>query len=618
MDLPRQMKRGIVLIVDISLCWTASWVAFYLRLGDFVAADQLVTPSLISVAIAVPVFLVSGLYRIIFRYSGWPAVKSIALAMVVYASIYAPIIMIYTVEGVPRTVGMLQPLALFLAVTASRLVASAWLGGRYLLRLNYPTVSRALVFGAGAAGREVERVLRGSSEIVVVAFIDDDESLASRVLNGKIIYPSDLLDQVIRRERVTHVFLAVPSMAKARRYQILESLSRHRLVVRTLPSLVDLAGGHISLSDIRGPEVGDLLGREPVAPNPLLLEGTIKGKKVMVTGAGGSIGRELCNQIIRLQPSTLILVESSEYALYAVSEELERSTFNSCRPNVVPILSSVQDRVSIGFIFSDWEPDTVYHAAAYKHVPLVESNAVEAVKNNVFGTLNLAQLAIKNCVKNFVLVSTDKAVRPTNVMGATKRLAEMILQALNQECGRDIRLSMVRFGNVLASSGSVIPKFQSQIDNGGPLTLTHPDVTRYFMTVQEAAELVLQAGTLARGGEVFLLDMGYPVKIMDLALRMITLSGLSIRTDDHPAGDIEIQVTGLRPGEKLFEELLIGNRPQATAHPKIMQGDEEFLPWSDLLVKLDELGQYCQADDIHRVLVALGQLVDGYESAGSA
>ena len=603
-------------MVDVSLCWTACWIAFYLRLGDFVPADRLVVPSLISMTVALPIFLTSGLYRVIFRYSGWPAIKAIAIAVIVYAFIYAPIIMIYSIEGIPRTVGILQPLVLFLGVTISRLVASFWLGGRYLSRLNQTgmTRARALIFGAGSAGRELERALRGDQEISVVGFVDDDKLLVSRILNGKKVFSSDLLDQIIQRDRITHVFLAIPSVSKTRRYQILESLSRHKVVVRTLPSLVDIAGGRISLSDIQGPEVGDLLGREPVTPDPVLLEGTIKGKTVLVTGAGGSIGRELCNQISRLQPSTLILVESSEYALYRVHDELERLATNLLpQPNVVPVLCSVQDRNQLGFVFSNWRPDTVYHAAAFKHVPLVESNAVEAVKNNVIGTLNAAHLAIENRVRNFVLVSTDKAVRPTNIMGATKRLAEMILQALNEEYGRDILLSIVRFGNVLASSGSVIPKFQSQIEAGGPLTVTHRDVTRYFMTVQEAAELVLQAGTLSRGGDVFLLDMGAPVKIMDLAQRMITLSGLSVRTDDHQAGDIEIRVTGLRPGEKLFEELLIGNRPQTTAHPRIMRGDEAFLSWSELSGKLEELDQHCKTNDVERVLDTLGQLVDGFE-----
>lgn len=612
LDLPREIKRGIVLIVDVSICWTASWVAFYLRLGELGSPDPIFFSSVISVAIAVPVFLVSGLYRIVFRYTGWPAIKAIAIAVVVYASIYGPIIMIYTVEGVPRTVGVLQPLFLFFGVTLSRLVASLWLGGRYLDRLKRSRVSRALIFGAGSAGRELEMVLRDDWEISVVCFVDDDISLTNRVLNGKKIFSSDLLGQIIQKERVTHVFLAIPSASRTRRYRILESLSRHQVVVRTLPSLLDIAGGRISLSDIQGPEIGDLLGREPVIPDPVLLEGTIKNKTVMVTGAGGSIGGELCSQIVRLKPTTLVLVESSEYALYKVYDELEKLSANFPQSNVVPLLCSVQDRNQLGFVFSTWKPDTVYHAAAFKHVPLAECNAVEAVKNNVIGTLNTVQLAINFQVSNFVLVSTDKAVRPANVMGATKRLAEMILQALNQEHGQDIRLSMVRFGNVLASSGSVIPKFQSQIETGGPVTVTHPNVTRYFMTIREAAELVLQAGTLSRGGDVFLLDMGVPIKIMDLARRMITLSGLSVRTDDRPSGDIEIRVTGLRPGEKLFEELLIGDRPQATAHPRIMRGDEIFMPWPQLSGILDQLYQHCMANDVERVLTVLRRLVDGF------
>ncbi|GAB3193226.1 hypothetical protein GCM10027292_34730 [Hydrogenophaga aquatica] len=406
----------------------------------------------------------------------------------------------------------------------------------------------------------------------------------------------------------------MPSIGRKRRNEILSQITSARATVRTLPSLSDLAQGRVSVSDLQELDIDDLLGREPVAPNHILLARNILGKVVMVTGAGGSIGSELCRQILSVGPSTLLLIEQSEFALYGIHQELEEKLAGGA-VKLVPLLASVQDVDRMHEIMSTWRPETVYHAAAYKHVPLVEHNPAEGVKNNVLGTLNTARAAMENGVTDFVLISTDKAVRPTNIMGASKRLAEMVLQALAaNEPGT--KFTMVRFGNVLGSSGSVVPRFRQQIRDGGPITLTHPEITRYFMTIPEAAQLVIQAGAMAKGGDVFVLDMGESVRIMDLARRMVELSGLTVRDEDHPDGDIEIEITGLRPGEKLYEELLIGDNPKPTNHSRIMKAHEELLPWAELEPRLQALDMALNVNDIGVIRQMLQQLVAGYVPNG--
>jgi FlaA1/EpsC-like NDP-sugar epimerase len=616
LSLPRWLRRGILVLVDVQLCFLATWSAFYLRIDDWVTFDRLTEPAVLSVVIALPIFFLTGLYRIILRYSTWPAFRAVLNALVIYTAFYLPIVMIITLEDVPRTVGILQPLILFFFVIASRLLAGLWLSGSYLSRLNRLKLPRAVIYGGGGAGQQLATALSHEREMRVVAFIDDDPRLANRVINGIKIYPPDVLDEMIRKLGFTHIFLAMPSISRLRRAQIVNLLSHRQLVVRSLPSFADIVGGRITVSDIRELEIIDLLGREPVESNPRLLQTTINGKTVLVTGAGGSIGSELCRQIISFNPKVLLMVEFSEYALYQIHAELDGYSFYSeseSAPQIVPILCSVQDKVTLRQIFISWKPDTVYHAAAFKHVPLVECNILEAFKNNVFGTLNIALLAVEMNVSNMILISTDKAVRPTNVMGATKRVAEMILQALSQKKQCKTRLSMVRFGNVLGSSGSVIPKFQEQIRMGGPVTVTHPEVTRYFMTIPEAAELVLQAASLAKGGEVFLLDMGSPVKILDLARRMISLSGLSERSLDNPEGDIEVRFIGLRPGEKMYEELLIGENAEKTIHSRIMQANESLLSWSVLNTFIARSMKFVEASDVNGLLEILDALVDGFE-----
>lgn len=611
LSMPRAAKRLIVLTVDASLCVLTVWLAFYLRLGEFVAlSGPALWAALASAAIALPIFIVFGLYRAIFRYAGWPALMTVSKAIAIYALIFSAIFTAMGVPGVPRTVGLIQPMLLLLTVGASRALARFWLGGLYQSQLKLAALPKVLIYGAGSSGRQLAAAMANSLEMRVVGFLDDDERLHGHVLNGLRIYRPDDLAALVESLSISDVLLALPSGNRQRRNEILASMRAAKVSVRTLPSVTELAQGKVSTSDLRPLDIDDLLGRDPVAPNHILLGRNVSGKVVLVTGAGGSIGAELCRQVLKLQPSVLLLIEQSEFALYSIHRELEGKLGESST-KLLPLLASVRDQERMREIMSAWRPETVYHAAAYKHVPLVEHNPGEGLRNNVFGTLAAAQAAAASGVADFVLISTDKAVRPTNVMGASKRLAEMVLQALAAN-GATTRFSIVRFGNVLGSSGSVVPLFRQQIRDGGPITLTHPEITRYFMTIPEAAQLVIQAGAMGRGGDVFVLDMGEPVRIIDLARRMIELAGLSVRDDDHPDGDIAIEVTGLRPGEKLYEELLIGDDPQATSHPRIMKAREEYLPWPLLEQKLGKLQSALDANDVALLRQLLQHLVSGY------
>ncbi len=609
--LPRAAKRFVALSVDLGLCVLTVWLAFYLRLGEFVVLSGTALWAVsASVGIALPIFIVSGLYRAIFRYSGWPALLAVARTVGIYGLLYASIFTAIGVAGVPRTVGIIQPILLLLFVGASRALARVWLGDQYLNILKHASRPKVLIYGAGSTGRQLVAAMANSHEMQVVGFLDDDDRLHGHVLNGQPIYnPADLVN-LAPTLTISDVLLAMPSLSRKRRNEILAQIRTSRVAVRTLPSVTDLAQGKVSISDLRELDIDDLLGREPVMPNHILLAMNVRSKVVMVTGAGGSIGSELCRQILAVGPSKLLLIEQSEFALYGIHQELEEKL--SGRSIVlVPLLASVQDGERMREIMSTWLPDTVYHAAAYKHVPLVEHNPAEGIKNNVLGTLRTAQAAVENGVSDFVLISTDKAVRPTNIMGASKRLAEMVLQAL-AATNPGTKFSMVRFGNVLGSSGSVVPKFRQQIRDGGPITLTHPEITRYFMTIPEASQLVIQAGALAKGGDVFVLDMGQSVKINDLALRMIELSGLTVKDAQNPGGDIEIEITGLRPGEKLYEELLIGDDPKPTSHSRIMKAHEEFIPWAELENKVKTLEMALDVNDVGVIRLMLQQLVTGY------
>jgi FlaA1/EpsC-like NDP-sugar epimerase len=627
--LPRSVKRAIVVLADISLCILSVWLSFYLRLGEFLPlSGSFFSPvwlvASVSVVLAIPIFVTSGLYRAIFRYSGWPAMMAMVRAMLLYGVLFSGLFTFYGVQGVPRTVGLIQPLLMLVLVGASRAVARVWLGGLYQNQIKKASLPQVLIYGAGNAGRQLASAMANSYDLRVVGFLDDDDRLHGHVLNGLPIHnPADLTEILVDLP-VTDVLLALPSVSRQRRNDILSALLTYKLAVRTLPGLSDIAMGKVTLSDVRELDIDDLLGREPVKPNGLLLNRNIQGKTVLVTGAGGSIGSELCRQILKTSPKRLLLVEMSEFALYQIHQEIQailESAANDLSKDieVVPLLASVCDEVRMNEIMDTWKPNTIYHAAAYKHVPLVEHNPSEGVRNNVWGTRVCAEAAVRNGVQNFVLISTDKAVRPTNIMGATKRLAEMVLQALselNVASTSRTCFSMVRFGNVLGSSGSVVPLFREQIKNGGPITLTHADITRYFMTIPEAAQLVIQAGAMGAGGDVFVLDMGEPVRIYDLASRIVVLSGLTLKTQAKPEGDIEIAVTGLRPGEKLYEELLIGDNPTPTQHARIMKAHEEFLPWSNLQEKLDALSIAMSVNDVPVIRGLLQQLVKGYEPSG--
>ena len=639
--MPRLAKRGVVLGIDAGLCVLTVWLAFYLRFGEFLplTGTALWTPStavFASLFFGIPIFIVSGLYRAIFRYNGLPALMAVSKAMFIYGLLYALVFTFIGLQGVPRTIGLIQPVLLFFFVGMSRMFARFWLGGLYLDILSKTKLPQVLIYGAGTAGRQLALAMANSSDMRVIGFLDDDTRLHGSLLNELPIYnPLQLADLTSSRS-ITDVLLALPDTSREHRNRILAKLVEYKLAVRNLPDLGDIATGRISMSDLRELDIDDLLGREPVKPNELLLKKNIQDKIVLVTGAGGSIGSELCRQICKIRPQKLLLVDMSEFALYQIHQELEAnhqnegtSAIENSIPSegvknsqIIPLLASVCDSARMQSIMATWQPDTVYHAAAYKHVPLVEHNPAEGVFNNVWGTMVSAIAAHQNGVKNFVLISTDKAVRPTNIMGASKRLAEMVLQAMNKNLNGISAnenseqpvtcFSMVRFGNVLGSSGSVVPLFREQIKKGGPVTLTHQDITRYFMTIPEAAQLVIQAGAMGEGGDVFVLDMGEPVRIYDLARRMIELSGLSLRNVDDPQGDIEIAVTGLRPGEKLFEELLIGNNPQATVHPRIMKADEDFLPLNLLKAKLDVLKNTIDHHDIQALRLMLKELVSGY------
>jgi len=631
--LPRVAKRVIVLLVDASLCILTVWLAFYLRLGEWISLSMLnnqhwnpVPAVVASIVIALPIFIANGFYRAIFRYAGWSALITVSRATSVYWLIYATVFTAIGVQGVPRTIGFIQPMLLLLLVGASRALARYWLGGLYRSHLMQAALPKVLIYGAGNTGRQLAAAMANSHEMRVIGFIDDDDYLHGNVLNGQPVYSPDDLFDLVETQNVATVLLALPSVSRKRRNEIIARMLHARVSVRTLPSFNDIAQGKISISDLRELDIDDLLGREPVTPNPMLLGKNITGMVVLVTGAGGSIGSELCRQIIMLRPKKLLLVEFSEYALYSIHAELERiqrakytekseievdSFENSCS-TVIPLLASIINEERMREIVSTWKPDTVYHAAAYKHVPLVEHNPVEGIKNNVFGTLIAAKVAAEQGVSDFVLISTDKAVRPTNIMGASKRLAEMVLQAL-AAISPMTKFSMVRFGNVLGSSGSVVPKFRQQIRDGGPISLTHPEITRYFMTTPEAAQLVIQAGAMAEGGDVFVLNMGEPVKIMDLAIRMIELSGLTLKNKDNPEGDIEIEIIGLRPGEKLYEELLIGDNPKTTSHARIMKAHEDFLPWPMLEEKFAILKAALDVNDVDVIRVMLKDLVSGYQ-----
>ena len=636
--LPRRQKRMIQVFTDVLLVWVALWLAFIVRLG----IDDLYNPFVVhfwlfvcAPVIAVPLFIRFGMYRAVMRYFGNDALIAIIKAVSLSSLTLALVVYWYSNHEtiVPRSIIFNYWWLSLVIIGGLRLCMRQYFMGdwftaaQHMLFTNRDDgLTKVAIYGAGVAGNQLVAALRMGRVMRPVAFIDDDPSIADRSIAGLQVYKPKHIPQMIDETGAQEILLALPSSTRARRREILTILERFPLHIRSVPNFTDLASGRVKVDDIQEVDIADLLGRDAVPAQPDLLERCIKGKTVLVTGAGGSIGSELCRQIFSLGPTTLLLFDHSEFNLYSILSELEqRVDRESASVKLLPILGSIRHPDKLLDVMKTWKVETVYHAAAYKHVPMVEHNIAEGVLNNVIGTLNTAQAALQSGVSNFVLISTDKAVRPTNVMGSTKRLAELTLQALSGEVApvlfgdkanvsrvNKTRFTMVRFGNVLGSSGSVIPLFHSQIKSGGPLTVTHPKITRYFMTIPEAAQLVIQAGSMGQGGDVFVLDMGEPVKIVELAEKMIHLSGLSIRSERNPQGDISIEFTGLRPGEKLYEELLIGDNVAATEHPMIMTANEDHLPWDTLKSKLGELLNAVESDDYARVRQMLRETVHGY------
>lgn len=615
LSLPRYQKTIAVVLVDAVIAAAAAWGAIYLRLGQshWLYGNQLIVV-LLPIVIAPPVFYQSGLYRTIFRHGGAADMTSIARASLGFGLIYAGIVTMIGVAGVPRTVGLIQPVLMFVTLIAVRATAL------FLLRPRTPDgqeVENALIYGAGETGRQLAAALKRDQHIRAIGFLDDDRSLHNRTAHGIKVYPPDQAGRLVDELGIAKIFIAVPTASRYRRRQIIQSLGDVGVELRILPGLADVAKGQFSISDIRQVQIEDLLGREPVQPVTDLLNRDVIDQVVMVTGAGGSIGSELTRQILRIGPKRVILVDASEFAIYSIERELlELRDTDGSDIEIVALLASVQNEAHMRHIFETYAPQTVYHAAAYKHVPLIETNPLSGIENNGLGTFTTASLAREFGVRSFVLVSTDKAVRPTNIMGATKRFAELTVQALAQD-GGPTRFSCVRFGNVLGSSGSVVPLFREQIQRGGPITITHPDVTRYFMTIPEAAQLVIQSGAMSSGGDIFLLDMGEPVRIAELAASMVRLSGLTVRNDRNPEGDIEICTVGLRPGEKLHEELLIEGNPERTEHPRIMRANEPSLTFHQILPEIEEIRRSVATNDIRSARAILCRLVPGYQPAST-
>lgn len=638
LGLPRRYKRALQVTMDILLVWLALWLAFVVRLGFEELNNPLVGHLWLftsATLVAIPIFVRFGMYRAVMRYFGNDALISIFKAVSLSALVLSLVVYWYSNHKivVPRSIVFNYWWLSLLMIGGLRLLMRQYfLGDWYATTQHVPFASRdnglpkVAIYGAGAAGNQLLAALRMGRAMHPVAFIDDDEMIADRSISGLQVFRSQDIQRMIDSTGAEEILLAIPSATRARRRDVLSALENFPLHVRSVPSVMDLASGRVKVDDIQEVDIADLLGRDAVPAQHDLLAHCITDQVVMVTGAGGSIGSELCRQILMLKPKALLMFEHSEFNLYSIHGELEqRVRRESLSVRLLPFLGSVRNQSHLSDIMSIWHVNTVYHAAAYKHVPMVEHNIAEGVMNNVFGTLNTAQAAIQANVSNFVLISTDKAVRPTNVMGSTKRLAEMVLQALSKELApflfgdagnvarvNKTRFTMVRFGNVLGSSGSVIPLFHKQIKAGGPLTVTHPKITRYFMTIPEAAQLVIQAGSMGLGGDVFVLDMGEPVKIVSLAEKMINLSGLSVRSERNPNGDIAIEFTGLRPGEKLYEELLIGDNVSPTSHPMIMTAIEDFLSWECLRGALDALAMAVKEEDFDKVRQLLRELVSGY------
>mgnify|MGYP001292589942 CR=1 FL=1 len=615
LELPRQIKVILMVFIDSTLCSLSIWFSYYLRLGNFqTPIEWMLIPIIISIIISFLIFWFLGVYKNVFRSFDIYNITKLFEAVLIYSILFFLVITIFSIEDVPRTIGFIQPILYLLLLYIVRSIFS------YLL--NYDQIylkskkNIALIYGSGNAGVQLMNSLK-SSDLYVEGFLDDNHQLSGRIINGKIIYNLNNIEELIKLKNVNQVLLAIPSLSRNDRNRIIQKISKYPVTVKTLPTLSDLAEGLVQLADIQEPNIEDLLGREEIEPHIDLMIKNIFNKVVLITGAGGSIGSELCRQIIKLKPKSLLLFENNEFALHKVNSdlnEIKKKNVKLKNINIVSLLGSINDRTLIDKTISTLNPDTIYHSAAYKHVSLVEQNIIQGIKNNIFGTINILKSSISNKVSNFVLISTDKAVKPKNIMGASKRVAEMYLQALNKLniSNSNINLTIVRFGNVLDSSGSVIPIFKKQIKFGGPVTLSDLNVTRYFMTIPEASSLVIQASAMSKEQEIFVLDMGKPIKIMDLALKMISLAGLTVRDKLNPYGDIEIVIKGLYPGEKLHEDLLIGTNPLKTEHPKILKVKDSFIELEQLEKKLDLLKLLIKERQIDKIIEFFNDLSEEF------
>ncbi len=630
LDYPRWLKRSLVILSDAVICILSILLAFSLRMGEWILWNEGIAKLIFGAfAIWLPIFTAMNVYQTIFRYAGSGTIKTLLKASTMVMLVFMTVFMLIGFDYVPRTMGVLFPVIFFLALSLSRIVA------RYIL---YDLVGsnafeghkrRVFIYGAGSAGRQLALSIRHEPSMALLAYVDDDQSLEAETLDGTKIFHANNIGQYIEKYKPTDVLIALPSASRFRRAEIVQSLQKYDLHVQTLPQAREIVTGKVSIGDLREVQIGDLLGRDPVPPVAGLIDKTIAGKTVLVSGAGGSIGSELCWQIAKAAPAKLILAEMTEHALYTIEADLRsqmaKGQFND-NFEIIPSLINLANKGAVDDMIARYKPDTIFHAAAYKHVPLVEENIIAGLSNNIYSALYTAMAAKAHNVSHYILVSTDKAVRPTNVMGASKRVCEQILQAISDkqadnqsdnQTDKDTIFAIVRFGNVLGSSGSVVPLFQRQINTGGPVTLTHKDITRYFMTIKEAALLVVQAGAMAKGGEVFVLDMGQSVRIYDMAVSMIKLSGLTLKDADNPNGDIEITEVGLRPAEKLYEELLIGNSPEPTEHQRIMRASETFIAWDELTQKLTEMQHALENYDQEAAIAILRILVPEYAPESS-
>ena len=605
-SLPRVIKSLIMVIADLSIVISALLISFYIRLGNFNWNDNIHLLAILGAPlIAIPIFYSFGLYKSVVRYIGFKALFTIVQAVSMYAVIWGLIdFMSTSINGTPRSVIIINWMVAIISIGGVRIIAK-W------LFTDYNSIkANIIIYGAGKAGFQLSESLKISREFYQIAYIDDNPSLQGTSINNIPVKSINSLPSLIQKYHINQIFLALPSISRVQRNKILERLSIFSLNVKSLPSLSDIAEGRIKIDDLHQIEIRDLLGRPSVPPIKSLMKVKNANKVVLITGAGGTIGSEIARQVIQLKPKKIILFEHSEFALYKIHQELVK--INVLKTIIVPVLGSVQSKSRLNKIFQYYKVQTIYHAAAYKHVPLVEMNQSEGVLNNVIGTRLAAEAAILSNVETFVLISTDKAVRPTNTMGAAKRCAELILQALAQNT-HNTCFTMVRFGNVLDSSGSVIPLFKEQIKLGGPVTVTDKNIIRYFMTISEAVELVIQSGAMGSGGDVFVLDMGEPVKIFDLAKKMIELSGLKVMDADNLNGDIEIKFTGLRPGEKLYEELLVDGKMKKTRNKLIMRAEEPMIEWSELALLLEELNEACLKNHTSGVRKIISKLVPEFK-----